>query len=61
LRPDAKERGPEGSVQRRESRPWMPMHVDAELLTERQLDDSLALADSEEGEGAAKHANDEGE
>lgn len=37
------------------------MHVDGELLAERQLDDGLALAASEEGDGAAKHANDDGE
>jgi hypothetical protein len=61
LRPDAREGHPKGSVQRRESGPRVAVGADRKLLAERQLDDGLALAASEEAERAAKHANDEGE
>src|SRR5881397_2935839 len=46
-RPEARQGDPEGAIQRRETRPSVPMGVDRELLPECELDDRLALATPE--------------
>ena len=53
-RPEARQGDPEGAIQRRETRPPVPMGVDRELLSQCQLDDRLILSASEEREDATE-------
>ena len=54
-RPKTGEDDPEHAIQSREPRPWMPLGADSELLTERELDDGLVPAISEERQDAAEN------
>ena len=60
-RPEAREGDPEGAIQRGETRPWVSMGVDRELLAEGQLDHGLVLTTPKEGDGAAKDRDPEGD
>jgi hypothetical protein len=60
-RPQAREGDPEGAIEGGEPWPAVSMGVDRELLTEGQLDDGLALAAPDEGQGAAQYGSDEAE
>ena len=48
------ERDPEGAIEGREPGPAMASSVDLELLTQRELDEGLILATSEEREDASE-------
>jgi len=59
LGPEPRERDPEGSVERREPGPRMPVDVDRELLTEGQLHDGLVLSATEQRGGAVQNRDEE--
>ncbi|HYR80450.1 MAG TPA: hypothetical protein VEO55_10625 [Candidatus Dormibacteraeota bacterium] len=42
--PESRQGDPKGAIQRRETRPPVPMGVDRELLSQCQLDDRLILS-----------------
>ncbi len=58
-RPEARKRDPERAIERRQSRPRLPLRVDGELLPQGQLHDRLVLATPEEREEAWGHCHQE--
>jgi hypothetical protein len=54
-RPEARQGDPEGAIDGREARSWVPIDVDRELLAERELDDRLVALAPEEGEDATQN------
>jgi hypothetical protein len=53
-RPQARERNPERTIQRAQSRPRSTLRVHRKLLAQRKIDDCLILAAPEEGDNKVK-------
>ena len=56
--PESGEGDPEGAIERRQPRPWVPVNEDRELLAEREFDEDLVPPGSEQCGATAEYRHD---